>query len=465
VTPPFTVLGLGGTFTINPNIGPVPGSYGAIKARNTTAEIEFTNFVYRPAILKLCKVAGPGVAVGTPFSFSIAPLDPLTTWPYPAGNITVPAGSCTFVNGPFPVNANFPGVGLFNFGTSIIVTEAAAAGTTLSAITSPTLTPVAGTIPPNFNGTLTADLPNRRGTMTFNNILQIANNFYFNEITFTNIAAVAPPPARAARFDFDGDHSSDVAIFRPSNGTWYYSPSSSGGSRAIQFGQAGDIPVAADYDGDGVTDAAVYRGGTWYVLGSSRGFFAASFGVATDVPQPGDFDGDGKADFAVYRPSTGIWYMMESTNGFSAVQFGISSDVPVAADFDGDGRMDPAVYRGGTWYILGSTAGFTGVQFGVATDIPVQADYDGDGRADVAVYRGGTWYMMGSTTGFRAVQFGTATDTPVPADYDGDGKTDVGVYRSSNSVWYILNSSQANNAQGGFNSMQFGANGDSLMRY
>ena len=109
-----------------------------INAHNTTVEIEFTNFIYRPSILKLCKVAGSGVTAGTPFTFSIAPADPLTTWPYPAGNITIPAGSCTFVNGPFPANAQFPGVGLFNYGTSIVVTEAAAAGTTISAITSPT---------------------------------------------------------------------------------------------------------------------------------------------------------------------------------------------------------------------------------------------------------------------------------------------------------------------------------------
>ena len=72
---------------------------------------------------------------------------------------------------------------------------------------------------------------------------------------------------------------------------------------------------------------------------------------------------------------------------------------------------------------------------------------------------------MGTTTGFRAVQFGNATDTPVPADYDGDGKTDIGVYRSSNTNWYILNSSQAGNAVGGFSSMQFGSAGDVLMSY
>ncbi len=441
-----------------------------ILARNTTAQVTFTNFVFRPAVLKLCKVAGPGVAPGTPFTFNIAPADPLTTWPYTTTSVIVPAGSCTFVNGPFPPEAGYSAaanVGTFNYNTAIVVTEVAA-GTAVTAITST-----------NTSGGLIADLAGRRATLTLDKALLIdlvppfgVPDYNVNELSFTNVVStIGPPPDKRPRFDFDGDHRSDVAVFRPSDGNWYYSPSSSGGARAVHFGSAGDIPMAADYDGDGTTDVAVFRptDGNWYILGSTAGFQAIHFGATGDVPMAADFDGDGNADVAVFRPSDGNWYINGSAAGFSAIHFGITGDIPVAADFDGDSKADVAVFRpsDGTWYINGSTTGFTGVQFGTNGDIPVGADYDGDGKADTAVFRPstGTWYKLGSSTGFSAVQFGTAGDTPVPADYDGDGKTDVGVYRGSDRTWYILNSSQLGNAVGGLTATYFGASGDVLMRY
>jgi hypothetical protein len=423
-----------------------------ISARNTTAAVDFTNFVFRPAVLKICKVAGAGVTPGTNFTFTLAAANPLVTRPISTAPITVPAGSCAFANGPFPAVDAFPGIGTFNFGTSVIVTEGAAAGTVITTINSPT------------GGTVVNDIPNRRTTFTLNQAL--LPNSLFNEIAFTNASAAAPPTALAVRYDFDGDGMSDPAIYRPTDGVWWYGASSANGQpRPVRFGMSTDRVVAADYDGDHKADYAIYRDGQWHVLGTATGYWSTNFGMSIDIPQPADYDGDGKADIAVFRPSEGIWYLMMSRDGFAALRWGMQGDIPVAADFDGDGRADPAIYRGGTWYILNSNGGFRVVPFGMATDKPVPADFDGDRQTDVAVFRNGEWHILKSSNGgYVAFPFGMTGDLPVPADYNGDGVTDAAVYRPSNNVWHILRSGSLQSGSG-YTSFQFGMSGDVLLNY
>ncbi|MDQ3801046.1 MAG: M12 family metallo-peptidase, partial [Acidobacteriota bacterium] len=112
------------------------------------------------------------------------------------------------------------------------------------------------------------------------------------------------------RFDFDGDRRADLSVWRPANGDWYIINSGNDTFTGFKFGQAGDRIVPADYDGDGRTDPAVYRGGVWYLLRTTAGFTGIQFGLPDDVPAPADFDGDGKADPAVFRPSTGYWFIL-----------------------------------------------------------------------------------------------------------------------------------------------------------
>ena len=76
---------------------------------------------------------------------------------------------------------------------------------------------------------------------------------------------------------------------------------------SLTFGTNGDIPVPGDYNGDGKTDIAIFRPstGTWYVNGQPQ----VNWGTSGDIPVPGDYNGDGKTDIAVFRPSTGTWYV------------------------------------------------------------------------------------------------------------------------------------------------------------
>ncbi|HNU07124.1 MAG TPA: hypothetical protein PKO33_05105, partial [Pyrinomonadaceae bacterium] len=58
----------------------------------------------------------------------------------------------------------------------------------------------------------------------------------------------------------------------------------------MNWGLATDTLVPADYDGDGKTDAAIYRSGVWYIRNSSTSALSvANFGLVTDRPVPAAF--------------------------------------------------------------------------------------------------------------------------------------------------------------------------------
>jgi uncharacterized delta-60 repeat protein len=279
-------------------------------------------------------------------------------------------------------------------------------------------------------------------------------------ITVARILSSSAP--RRAPFDFDGDGKTDLSIFRPSVGEWWYLKSSNGGNAAFGFGNSSDRRVPGDYTGDGKTDIAIFRPSTgeWFVLRSEEvSYYSFPFGTNGDIPVPADYDADGKTDAAVFRPSNSTWYISKSSGGTIIQQFGQTGDVPVVSDYDGDGKSDIAIWRASTgeWWINRSTAGIVAYTFGGSADKPVQGDYTGDGKADVAFFRPSTaeWFVLRSeNNSYYSFPFGTTGDTPAPGDYDGDGKTDATVFRPSNNTWY------SNRTTAGTLIQSFGQTGD-----
>ncbi len=249
--------------------------------------------------------------------------------------------------------------------------------------------------------------------------------------TATPLPAPAPSPACLCPLgvitnylDYDGDGLSDIAVFRCrcDSGLW-----SVRGVTRVYFGRQGDIPVPGDYDGDGIANIAVFRPGTglWETRDGSRRYF----GRKGDIPVPADYAGDGRDVPSIFRPDRGIWAIL----GLTRAYFGGPEDRPVPGDYDGDGRTDIAVFRPATG--LWSVRAITRLYFGNPADVPVPGDYQGDGTDLAAIYRpaAGIWAVRG----WSRFHFGRPGDIPVPMDPTGDAALEPAIFRPDSGLWAI----------------------------
>ncbi len=248
--------------------------------------------------------------------------------------------------------------------------------------------------------------------------------------------------------DYNGDGTADPAVYNQSTATWQIRCQGT-----FQFGAAGDIAVPGDYNGDGTTDVATYTpktspggNGTWVGnegLWKIRGQLSFRFaGLQNDIPVPADYFGDGAAHAALFRPSTAEWIIRPlGAPQFGpvtaiVVQFGQSGDIPIPWDYDGDGAIDLALYRPSTGqWIIGH--GLSPVSPTISKPNfplnlkPMVADYTGDGRGDIMAIdpTTGKWYQGGH--GNIAVAWGQAGDVGFSGDYNGNGVVEIGRYRNS----------------------------------
>ena len=234
--------------------GPVNLGRAAVRVRQNEVAVEFTDILFNPTQIEICKIAGMGIAQGSQFAHGDA--EPAARGQLAAcfsTNVTATAGPgsqggfCTIVPTTL-ANGTRTGLvgGAFNVGSSVTITEN---GTNnIAAITSST------TQITRSGAAVVAD-PLVEGT---------------NVVTYTNNGTT--PGVVAAKFDFDGDHQSDVSVSTSAQNRWTYAKSGSDNEVAtFTFGRPTDILTPADYDGDGTTDRSVFRpeNGQWYWLGSA----------------------------------------------------------------------------------------------------------------------------------------------------------------------------------------------------
>jgi hypothetical protein len=166
-----------------------------------------------------------------------------------------------------------------------------------------------------------------------------------------------------------------VGLVDVSQGMWHLRDSS-GAITSFWYGNPGDLPIAGDWDGDGVATPGLYR--------QSDGFFYSrnsnSTGIADaecfagnpeDVPVVGDWDVDGDDNLGIYRPSEQKFYLFTITctgSPMGAAQiellFGNPGDKPVAGDWDGDGIDEPGLHRESTGFFYWRNTLDTGIASG-----------------------------------------------------------------------------------------------------
>jgi hypothetical protein len=157
--------------------------------------------------------------------------------------------------------------------------------------------------------------------------------------------------------DYDGDGKSDFCVRRAAGngyGVFYIHKGTGGGDvqvagedQAIMFGRPGDLIVSGDWDGDGIADISTIRNENgmmeWFyrssITGEGDGTAPAFiWGFSNDVPAPGDYDGDGKTDAAVFRPNPdpaeNYFFILGSMNNTAFVpeEFGQGDDIPVTSE-------------------------------------------------------------------------------------------------------------------------------------
>jgi DMSO/TMAO reductase YedYZ molybdopterin-dependent catalytic subunit len=208
--------------------------------------------------------------------------------------------------------------------------------------------------------------------------------------------------------DWNNNGDTKIGVFRNGfwildyNGNFQWDGPEAGGDIVAGFGMTGDIPVVADWGGTHQDKIGVFRNGFWILdyngnfqwdgLEAGGDIVAGFGGMAGDVPVAKDWNGDGLPEMGVFHPGVGQWvidynrnFQWDDTSGGDVViSLGEDGDIAVGGNWDSKTNNDKAgVFRNGFWILdYDGNNRWDGappdkvVGFGMAGDLPVQAEFE-----------------------------------------------------------------------------------------
>ena len=236
------------------------------------------------------------------------------------------------------------------------------------------------------------------------------------------------------------------------------------------------VPLAGDWDGNGTSTVGVYfpSDGT-FALSNANASGAASlfFGYGpidpTWIPVTGDWDGNGTHTPGLYDPASGTFYLKNSNAPGPADTVFVYGPggalLPIVGDWDGNGTYTPGLYdpASGAFFLRNSsTAGAADVTFtfgaGGPNVLPIVGDWNGDGTTTAGLYdRATSTFFLKNTNGGGladiAFSYGAPSPDylPIAGNWDSAGGFSVGLYEEVTGAFFLRNSNSPGNADLAFN--------------
>lgn len=182
--------------------------------------------------------------------------------------------------------------------------------------------------------------------------------------------------------------------------------SSNGTITRFDYGRRGDVPIAADWNGDGRNTVSVIRDGTWFLNntlagGNAERQFVYGRVANGDVPIAGNWFGGSKDMPGIVRDR--VWHLRKTQSGGSSDRSFIygrltAGDLPLWGDWNGSGRATVGIVRQGDWHFrnsLSSGPADRSYRYGrvLSGDIPVTGDWTGDRIDTPGIVRDGRWLL------------------------------------------------------------------------